>query len=39
MLGPDGADAVRAHMSALRKAVHILEDNDRTATPSPPPQD
>lgn len=27
LLGPDGADAVRAHMSALRKAVHILEDS------------
>ncbi|WP_029061768.1 MarR family winged helix-turn-helix transcriptional regulator [Labrenzia sp. DG1229] len=26
MLGPQGADAVRAHMSALRKAVHILAD-------------
>jgi DNA-binding MarR family transcriptional regulator len=26
LLGPEGADAVRAHMSALRKAVHILED-------------
>jgi|GEM_PF-209662 len=26
LLGPEGADAVRAHMSALRKAAHILED-------------
>ncbi len=25
LLGPDGGEAVRAHMSALRKAVHILE--------------
>jgi len=34
LLGPDGADAVRAHMSALRKAVHILEAHtpeDRTS--------
>lgn len=28
MLGPEGAEAVRAHMSALRKAVHILEETD-----------
>ncbi|MEM5582423.1 MarR family winged helix-turn-helix transcriptional regulator [Roseibium sp. AS2] len=27
LLGPDGAEAVRAHMSALRKAVHVLEDH------------
>ncbi|CTQ58985.1 MarR family winged helix-turn-helix transcriptional regulator [Roseibium album] len=39
MLGPEGADAVRSHMSALRKAVHILEDNDRTAVPSPSRRD
>ena len=26
LLGTDGADAVRAQMSTLRKAVHILED-------------
>nr|WP_319382515.1 MarR family winged helix-turn-helix transcriptional regulator [uncultured Roseibium sp.] len=31
MLGPDGAEAVRAQMSALRKAVHILEDTDARA--------
>lgn len=28
LLGPDGADAVRAQLSALRKAVHILEDRE-----------
>ena len=32
MLGPDRAEAVRAQMSALRKAVHILEDNDARAS-------
>jgi len=31
LLGPEGADAVRAHMSALRKAVHILEDRHGAA--------
>jgi len=31
MLGPDGADAVRAQMAALRKAVHILEDRQASA--------
>ena len=31
MLGPEGAEAVRARMSAMRKAVHILEDNDAKA--------
>ena len=35
LLGPDGADAVRAHMSALRKAVHILEDRDAAANQPP----
>ncbi|WP_305989439.1 MarR family winged helix-turn-helix transcriptional regulator [Roseibium sp. MMSF_3544] len=28
LLGTEGASAVRAHMSALRKAVHILEDTE-----------
>jgi len=28
LLGPEGADAVRAHMSALRKAVHILDESE-----------
>ncbi|WP_299481501.1 MarR family winged helix-turn-helix transcriptional regulator [uncultured Roseibium sp.] len=31
LLGPEGSDAVRGHMSALRKAVHILEDKDKEA--------
>lgn len=31
LLGQDGADAVRAHMSALRKAVHILEEREASA--------
>lgn len=36
LLGPDGADAVRSHMSALRRAVHMLEETDaiQTALPS-----
>jgi len=42
LLGPEGADAVRAQMSTLRKAVHILEDRNsiatETASPSKPTQ-
>jgi DNA-binding MarR family transcriptional regulator len=35
LLGPEGAEAVRAQMSALRKAVHILDDRETVAgTPS-----
>ncbi|POF31585.1 MarR family winged helix-turn-helix transcriptional regulator [Roseibium marinum] len=37
LLGPEGADAVRAHMSALRKAVHILE--ERTIAARSPGKD
>ncbi|MHA7772368.1 MarR family winged helix-turn-helix transcriptional regulator [Roseibium sp. M-1] len=44
LLGPEGADAVRTQMSALRKAVHILDDRDAAAgtvpsktTPKPTP--
>ena len=38
ILGPEGASAVRTHMSSLRKAVHILEDRETSAgtTPSRP---
>jgi DNA-binding MarR family transcriptional regulator len=36
LLGPEGADAVRTHMSALRKAAHILEDNDATSLSTGP---
>lgn len=31
LLGPDGADAVRTQMSTLRKAVHILESQEKPA--------
>jgi len=31
LLGPDGADAVRTHMSALRKAVHMLDEREAAA--------
>ncbi|MEW4462093.1 MarR family winged helix-turn-helix transcriptional regulator [Roseibium algicola] len=31
LLGPDGADAVRTQMSKLRKAVHILESQEKPA--------
>lgn len=35
LLGSEGADAVRAHMSALRKAVHILEERENAqSTPT-----
>lgn len=34
LLGPESADAVRAHMSALRKAVHILVEREAAARPS-----
>ncbi|PVB59557.1 MarR family transcriptional regulator [Labrenzia sp. 011] len=34
LLGAAGADAVRAHMSALRKAVHTLEDRALAKTTS-----
>ncbi|MGX1496536.1 DNA-binding MarR family transcriptional regulator [Labrenzia sp. MBR-25] len=37
LLGPDGADAVRAQMSTLRKAVHILESQDKAAADAVPP--
>jgi DNA-binding MarR family transcriptional regulator len=36
LLGPESADAVRTHMSALRKAAHILEDNDARLLPTGP---
>ncbi|MEM9635852.1 MAG: MarR family winged helix-turn-helix transcriptional regulator [Pseudomonadota bacterium] len=35
LLGSEEAVAVRAHMSALRKAVHILEDRETSANPAP----
>ncbi|GAB2204829.1 MarR family winged helix-turn-helix transcriptional regulator [Roseibium sp. ROS1] len=31
LLGPDGADAVRTQMSKLRKAVHILDSQEKPA--------
>ncbi|WP_298962021.1 MarR family winged helix-turn-helix transcriptional regulator [uncultured Roseibium sp.] len=34
LLGPDGAQAVRSHMSALRKAVHILSGEIDTERPN-----
>ncbi|WP_422376734.1 MarR family winged helix-turn-helix transcriptional regulator [Roseibium sp.] len=34
LLGPEGADAVRSQMSALRKAVHILEDREASVRPA-----
>jgi DNA-binding MarR family transcriptional regulator len=36
LLGPEGADAARAHMSALRKAVHILEENHSSSALTKP---
>lgn len=36
VLGAEEAAAVRAHMSALRKAVHILEDRKTSVGPVPP---
>lgn len=36
LLGTDGAQAVRSHMSALRKAVHILESREDKTRDDPP---
>ncbi|MCV0426521.1 MAG: MarR family winged helix-turn-helix transcriptional regulator [Roseibium sp.] len=35
LLGPEGANAIRAQMSSLRKAVHILEDRETNAGSAP----